>query len=371
MQYMQGIASLMTSSAHIIGSKESGGAERFFVRLVKALRQAGHQAHAVCPPDSKVAHMLADTVQATEIRMRGNWDILARHQITQTIKNIAPDIVQTYMGRATRLTHLPPHRRPVHIARLGGYYKLKAYRHAHAWIGNTKGICDHLIKGGFPADRVFFIGNFIDPSPPSDPEHLRAMREKLGIPAEAWCLLSVGRLHPNKGFPDLIDAMSLLPRDIANRPLHLIIVGDGPLRDALQQHTSRLGLRDRIHWTGWQNDPTPYYDMTDLFICPSRHEPLGNVILEAWNHKRPVISTSTLGANELVTSGENGILVPIENPRAIASTVQELLNDPQQSRDKLSEQGYRSLISQHSPEAVIKAYLNLYENLSSAEICAG
>lgn len=360
----------MTSSVHIIGSRGSGGAERFFARLVNALRQAGHQAHAVCPPNSAVAHMLADTVQPAEIRMRGNWDILARHQIKQTINNIAPDIVQTYMGRATRLTHLPSNRRPIHIARLGGYYKLKAYRHAHAWVGNTKGICEHLINGGFPADRVFFIGNFIDPSTPSNPALSQELRENMGIPADAWCLLSVGRLHPNKGFPDLLDAMSLLPRTIADRPLHLIVVGDGPLRDSLHKHSSRPELAGRVHWTGWQNDPGPYYDMTDIFICPSRHEPLGNVILEAWNHKRPVISTSTLGANELITSGKNGILVPIQTPNAIASAIQELLNAPKQTREALCENGHQSLIRHHSPEAVINAYLHLYENLSSADICA-
>jgi glycosyltransferase involved in cell wall biosynthesis len=360
----------MTNSVHIIGSKESGGAERFFVRLVRTLTQTGNRVNVVCPPRSKVAQMLSDILQPIEISMRGNWDMLARHQITEIIKEISPDVVQTYMGRATRLTHLPSNRLPVHIARLGGYYNLKSYRHAHAWVGNTKGICQYLINGGFPPDRVFFISNFIEPSQPTNSAQLQELRKNMGIPPDAWCLLSVGRLHPNKGFPDLIDAMALLPQEIAHRPLHLIIVGDGPLRESLHQHASRAGLTNRIHWTGWQNNPAPYYDMADVFICPSRHEPLGNVILEAWNHKRTVISSSTLGANELINSGKNGILVPVQNSNALSAAIRGLLDSSNETRIILGENGYISLMNHYSPQAVVKAYIDLYKLLASTVLCA-
>ena len=93
--------------------------------------------------------------------MRGIWDLWARGKIAKLVESRRPPIVQTWMGRATRLTHLPARSQSVHVARLGGYYNPKGYRHAHAWVGNTRGICDHLIREGLPANRFFTSVTFM------------------------------------------------------------------------------------------------------------------------------------------------------------------------------------------------------------------
>ena len=71
----------------------------------------------------------------------------------------------------------------------------------------------------------------------------------------------------------------------------LVIVGDGPLNAPLRSYADQLGIGQQVRWAGWQLDPHPYYQLADLFICPSRHETLGNVILEAWAHNRAVLTT--------------------------------------------------------------------------------
>lgn len=76
--------------------------------------------------------------------MFATWDRYSRYKINRHIDEFRPDVVQTYMGRATRIVHPHADRLPVHLARLGGYYKLKGYRHAHAWVGNTHGIDAYL-----------------------------------------------------------------------------------------------------------------------------------------------------------------------------------------------------------------------------------
>ena len=167
------------------------------------------------------------------------------------------------------------------MARLGGYYALKHFHHAHAWIGNTKDLCDYMIRGGLARKRVYYLGNFVDLPAPVAPERLAALRAALDIPEDGLVVLGVGRINLRKGFTDLLDTFDRLPAQVRGRPLHLVIVGDGPMYRELVKQTRRQAWGTRVHWAGWQSDPDPYYALADLFVCPSRHEPLGNVILEA------------------------------------------------------------------------------------------
>ena len=263
----------MMRSLHIIGSKGPGGAERFYARLVTALHQRGHTVLAVNPPNSQVASELDANIPQRHVPMRSIMDLSSRWQIRRIIRRFRPDMVQTYMGRATRLTRLRDGRRPVHIARLGSYYNLKGYRHAHAWIGITQGIRDYLVDSGLPAERVVKIGNFVPAASPVPRESLSRLRAGLGIEDKARVVVATGRLHPVKGFEDLLAAFSLLPDTHAGHPLYLVIAGDGPLRDQLQTEAKRLGVDQRVRWCGWQTETGPFIELADLIICPSRNEP--------------------------------------------------------------------------------------------------
>lgn len=352
----------MIRSLHLIGSRQSGGAERFYCRLVNALHETTGNILATLPPQSTLREALSPPVPQKPIPMRNIWDPWARWQIRQLIRHYRPDIVQTYMGRATRLTRIPGKHGPVHIARLGDYYNLKGYRHAHAWVGNTRGICEYLVQQGLPAARIFYIGNFVDSPLPAKPERFHQLKAQLAIPEDAWMLLAVGRLHPVKGFEDLLAAFARLPIHISERPVHLLIVGDGPLRKELQAEAARLGLEGRIHWCGWQQDPSLFYQMANIFICPSRHEPLGNVILEAWAHGKPVIATETQGAKELITPTENGWLTPNADPKTLTQAIAVLLAD-ETLQTQLGKNGLATLQRHYSRETIVSAYLKLYRHL--------
>ncbi len=350
-------------SLHIIGSRKGGGAERFFARLVAGLNQRS-AASAVVQPGSEVAGWLSTSVEQFPLRMRNNWDLLACWQINTLIKRVQPDIVQTYMGRATRLTHPPKRTGCVHVARLGGYYEIKTYRHADALVGNTRGICDYLIQEGVPAGQVFYIGNFVDQPPGYSVEQLQALRQEWGVPGDALLLTSVGRLHPNKGFPDLLDAMARLPEEINHRSLHLFLVGNGPMQNELATQVAQSGLGARVHFTGWQSDVSPFYAACDIAVCPSRHEPLGNVILEAWSHHKPLVTTANQGATELVTSGENGLVARVEDAVSLSESIEAALRLDVATLEQLAETGYQTLVREHSQEVVVSAYLDLYERLT-------
>jgi glycosyltransferase involved in cell wall biosynthesis len=353
----------MTSSIHIIGSRLLGGAESFYMRLVRALHAQGPTL-AVNRRDSLVARELDGVVPQFHAGMSSQWDLLSRRRIGQLIRQQRPDIVQTYMTRATVLTHIRPGRGTVHVARLGGFYKIKRFAHAHAWVGNTHGICDYLVRGGLPADRVFYIGNFVDRPASADPLQQQQLRHRLGLPDDALVVVALGRMVAKKGFQDLLPAFAVVDRALHDRPVHLLLVGDGPQRDELERQVSDLGLNERVHWAGWQTETSPYYYLADLFVCPSRHEPLGNVILEAWSHRRPVLSTATHGAVELIEDGVNGVLTPCGDVPALAAQIVRLLRDGSKGLDRLAQQGYASIEADYRPEAVVRAYRDLYQRLA-------
>lgn len=349
------------SSLHVIGGKKLGGAERFYVRLVNALAARGEKVAALTVAGGKIDAALHPAIPRHHAPLAGVWDLYSLWRVRQAARQY--DIVQTYMGRATRLTHLPLGRRPVHIARLGGYYNLRGYRHAHAWVGNTRGIRDYLQQEGLTTERVVHIGNFVDPSPPLPTSELEALRRKWGIPDQARLVLGLGRLHPNKGFADLLDAFARLPAEYDGQLLWLAMVGDGPLRDELHALAESLDIADRVTWAGWQYDPAPWYQSADIFVCSSRHEPLGNVVLEAWANGTPVVSTAAQGPVELIEPDIDGLLAPLADPARLADVILLALGLGDARRADMCAAGRAKLERGFSEQGIVNAYIALYRRL--------
>lgn len=348
-------------SLHVIGGKGSGGAERFAVRLINALARRGEAVAAVTVAGGEVARALAPAVPQFHAPMAGGWDLWSRWRIQRAIAAWQPDIVQTYMGRATRLVRLTPGRHPVHLARLGGFYRLRAYRHAHAWVGNTRGLGQYLVEQGLPESQVHVVGNFVDP-PASLDEHERAtLKASLGLTGSR-VLVGVGRLHPYKGWADLLHAFARLPSE-PGCPLHLVMVGDGPLRNELEALCRELGLADRVHWLGWQNDPGRYYQLADVSVCASVYETLGNVILEAWANRTLVVSTRAQGPLELMRDAENGLLAPLGDPAGLAGVLQRALDLAPDARAAMIEAGAEDIRRHYTEAAIVDAYVDLYTRL--------
>ena len=352
-------------SIHVLGSRQYGGADQFYVRLLRALRDAGQPVTAVHRAISPVAQALAcDGIEQIHLPLANSWDAWTIWRMRRLVEERQPCIVQTYMGRATRLTRLPAKSRAVHVARLGGYYKIDGYyRHAHAWVGNTLGLCDYLVQAGLPADKVFHIGNFVPEPIPASAEQQDALRREWAIPADAWVLFTLGRLIDIKGFDDLLEAFALTPREVDGRPVLLLVAGAGPLEAELKALAADLGLAERVRWLGWQDPPDAFYALADVFVCPSRKEAMGNVILEAWNHGLPVVSTATPGALELIEEGRSGLLSPLQDPKALAARLREIFAAPPSQRAELGAAGQAYLNAKFGKVAIVEAYRSLYGRL--------
>lgn len=354
------------SSLQMVASKALGGAERWAVRFSLALAERRVPIELAIRRGSALEGLDYGSLRVHRLPYRTTWDPFSRAAVARTIRSVRPQIVQTYMGRATRLTRLGRSRGPIHLARLGGYYALGPFRHAHGWIGNTKALCDWMIRNGLPAERVYHIYNFADPMRPVAAHRVSELRAAHAIPTDAWVLVALGRLVGFKGHTHLIEAMARLPDRIGGRPLRLLIVGDGPLGPSLRRQAIQVRQDRRVLWSGWQKDPAPYLQMADLVVFPSLdEEPLGNVILEAWAWQKPLVTARFRGAREIVRHAEDAWTVPCADGPGLAFGIRTVLEDPALMRSMVAH-GQARIEREFSPEVILGQYLELYRRLTGA-----
>jgi glycosyltransferase involved in cell wall biosynthesis len=123
--------------------------------------------------------------------------------------------------------------------------------------------------------------------------------------------------------------LDLLLRAVATLPaVHVVLVGDGSERPALEALATSLGMRDRVSITGWQPDARPYIAGFDVFVLPSRDEAFPLTVVEAMLSSTPVVATDVGSVREAVIDGETGLLVPSGDPAALAAAIGRLLDEP-------------------------------------------
>lgn len=336
--------------AQVLAGAAQGGAENFYVRLTKGLHRSGEteQQAFLRAHQHRLDALSAVGVPVAGFRFGSKLHIFDRMRYLKALREYAPDIVMTWMNRASGLT---PRGNYQLVCRLGHYYDLKYYRHADYWVGISKGICDHLIKGGMPSDRVFHIPNFadeteVDPLP----------RDSFDTPIDRPLLLAAGRLHVNKGFDILLKALVDTPDAI------LWLAGSGPEEQSLKQLCHDLGLDDRVRFLGWRNDVTALMRSADIFVCPSRHEGLGSIVMESWVSRCPIIATNSQGPGEAIEDGVTGLLTPIDEPEPLAEAINALLMNPER-RVQLVDQAADHYRQYYSEAVIVEQYEGLYRQL--------
>lgn len=155
-------------------------------------------------------------------------------------------------------------------------------------------------------------------------EEASAAREGLGLLPGQQLVVGVGRLDPQKGFDLLIEAA---PRLEGDPPALVAICGEGPARPALEESIRALGVEDRVRLLGNRRDAKALIAACDAFCMPSRWEGSPLALHEALAAGRPVVAAATGGIPELLAFGEAGLLVPAEDPAALASALGRLLGD--------------------------------------------
>jgi len=348
---------------HLIGSKKIAGAERAFFAILESLQSIGINVEAGVRRSSELARRAPAGLTVHELGMHTVWDPFSKWEIGRLIAARSPDIVQTHMGRATRLTRLRGRQRPLHIAQLCGHYAVKNFRHADHWLACTHWVADYLIAGGVPASRIHLIPNFIPEPQPVSNQQIDELRKICDLPKDALTIAVIGRLVPVKGVDVLLKAFARLPAELDGRPLILVVAGDGRLRASLEALAQSLAIDQRVRFIGWQRAPESAFALADVIAFPShRHEGFGLVILEAWAARKPLVTTRALGPAEITSHGENALQVDCGDEEAMAAALLALLNDPALAQ-RLAQQGRETFDSTYSEAVVARRYKDLYEEL--------
>ncbi|MGE5537305.1 MAG: glycosyltransferase [Gemmatimonas sp.] len=328
-----------------------GGAEAFFERLAVALGEAGLMQHCVIRRNAARRALLTTAgIPVTEAPFGGLFDFSTGSRLKRSIAGFRPDVVLSWMSRATDFVPhgLPEEKGFVHVGRLGGYYDLKHYRHCDHLVCNTEDLRTYAVRGRFAPDRVHYVPNFVHAE--------RAMpisRATFGTPGDVPVVVAAGRLHPNKAFDVLIRAMAQVPR------AHLWLAGSGPLDASLKALAGSVGIADRVHFLGWRQDVASLIAAADVLACPSRQEPLGNVVLEGWAQGTTVVAAAAVGPASLIDDGISGLLAPVDDSDAFAAALNRVLSDAQ-LRTRLADGGRAAFEADFTKDAVVKQYRDLF-----------
>jgi glycosyltransferase involved in cell wall biosynthesis len=347
---------------HLVESLLHGGAETTIHRLAVGAKAAGYRAVVCCVvPGALVQRLERDGIQVEVLNLRRpsllsgpkfvrfTWQLLAglsrvvdRHRVTLihahlpdsivwaaavgTLKDIP--VVGTYHG----LGILPRNRSRLDARNL---IRRTSYRWAHAFCRRTivvsTAIGDLLRNDyAFRSETTVRIPNGIETSVFAQARDTSHLRVTLNLQRRR-VITCVGRLIPSKGQRYLIDAM----RHIAARypDAHLLLVGDGRERPALEALVAVQHLGERVHFLGDRDDVPELLALTDIFVLPTFSEGLPVSVIEAMAAGKPVVTTAIPGNIEVVADERFGRLVPTANVQALAAAVIGLLDDPTGARE--------------------------------------
>jgi glycosyltransferase involved in cell wall biosynthesis len=195
----------------------------------------------------------------------------------------------------------------------------------------------------------------------------RALRQRLGIPADAFVTLAVGRMVYKKGFDVLLRALALLPEE--GRPVHAVFIGDGDLWELWQELGQNLGLRN-VHWAGRvpNDEMAAWYNMADVLVMPSVTRPVDGLnvcVLDAMACGKPVIGSDCAGNDLVIEEGVNGFIVPEGDAEALARALTRLRTDPARAR-RMGEASRRMIDQAYGWPHLARRYREHFQRMMEA-----
>ena len=339
----------------IMAGGRHGGAETFFVDLVRALAARGVPQLVVTRPFAeRVTVLELSGVQVETAHFGGPLDLITGFKLQNAAGRFAPDVVVAWMNRAAAVM---PRGNFLRLGRLGGYYDLKYYKRCDALICNTADIRDYVIAAGWPAERAFHIPNFspVEGDPP-------ASRMTLNTPHDAKVILVLARLERSKGVDTAIRALVDIPGAV------LWIAGEGHEKQNLERLAATLSVGERVRFLGWRSDRSALLRAADVCLVASRDEPFGNVVVNAWSHGVALVATRSKGPGALIADGADGLLVAIDDADEMATAINRLLLDAPLAQ-RLVSNGKARAAGAFSEQAVIAQYLDLFKALAASRNC--
>lgn len=313
----------------VLRSLKSGGAERHALQLMRGLRERGYEALYAGPMAGWLGQQLqADGFDGIDLPLRGLIDMPSIWRLARYARSVKTDLIHGhltrgayYAGYAARLAGLP------NVATAHSDNAGKHFGRADRIIAVSQAVADFLQRCGYDPQRIRMVHHGIADIAATLPADIRARtRASLGLPEDLPCLLMAARIVPAKGHDTALRALATLKQ----RDWTLLLAGDhlGDLGPQMQALASELGIADRVRFLGLREDVPALLAASDLLLAPSRREALSLTLLEASACRLPIVASRVGGIGEVVEDGASGVLVPPDEPEALAAALSGLLDSP-------------------------------------------
>lgn len=287
-------------------------------------------------------------------KRRADYDLMLVHQAQKGA------FVSSLMGRILRkpvvvVVHCAGTFGDINVmrsAQFGFYTKfmISTIKRSNAFVAICSDIQRELRDDElFESSKISLIPDGIDPWPMEVKQDYRSSSR----------LITLARLHPQKGIDVLLKALPSIGKDL---DWHLDICGDGPLRSSLEQMAASLGINHRVTFRGYVVDIHEELRNADVFVLPSRGEGMGIALLEAMYAGLPSVVTRVSGFVDIIENGVNGIMVESENPTALAAKLSDVMRN-EGLRKSLGIAGRKTVIEHYTIDLAAKRYLDLMRPL--------
>jgi len=319
---------------NLMTAKGRGGLESMALRYHQALEAAGHQVISIGHPDGVLAGLPSFHPLTTGF----SHDPVAALKLRHLMRHYRASRLFAHGNRAISLaTH----------GFAGAARQTVAVVHNFRFKPDLSKVDQALcvsdavrgaVQQAFPALKARVVENFMP-----------LVRQPVkSPPAAVPVIAALGRLHVNKGFDRLLEAMALLRDEGISATLR--IAGDGPERAALTAQAAHLGLGpERVIFSGWVDPVDPFLAQADVFVLPSRVEPFGLVVAEAMAAGVPVIASHIDGPQAILGAGQFGLMVPPEDPTALAVALKTVFADWPKALGRAQQAQARALETYDQP----------------------
>jgi glycosyltransferase involved in cell wall biosynthesis len=294
-------------------------------------------------------------------RPRSGHDLRSLGAHVRALREIGPDVVHANLSSPWSCQYCIAGAGLVHHPRVVAVYQLpmppisraqwRAKRLTARAVDRHVGVGEQTSREveslvGLPAGSVLTIHNGV-------PDQQRAVADR---PRPGLLVGAIGRFERQKGFDLLIRALTRI------EGVSLVLVGDGSERSGLEQLAENVGVADRVVWQSWTDEARSYLGSFDVVALPSRFEGFPLALLEALLARSAVVATDVGSVAEAVHDGETGLLVPAEDPQALAGAIRRLLADAD-LRQRLGEQGRQLVLERFTADHMTQGFERLYRKL--------
>jgi glycosyltransferase involved in cell wall biosynthesis len=311
-------------------------------------------------PIAKLQALRARVARLEALMERHRIDVLHTHHLTPLLHAF---LARPRAGRRWGWVHTEQIRPDVDVEYARWIERVGRWllRRPDIVTGASDAVGAYLLDvAGVAADRVRVIYNGVDVDRYSQPHDGAAKRRELGIPADAWVIGLVGMLRPQKNHELLLRAFARLLPVVPEA--WVVLVGDWERRPMLEALAGALGIRDRVKFLGCRLDVPELYPVFDVYCLPSHYEGMPFTVLEAMSAGRPVVGTRVVGIQEFIADGETGLLVPPDDPNALAQALLRMRGDAALGH-RLAKAG-RDYVNAHARlEVMVDRYSALYDEV--------